>query len=168
MPPTRKVSQAAKPKPGSAEGAKGGAKKAKKKSVASKGGSSSPLTNGVGGAPGTPPDGVGKPGSLKDMVSSLSQGGAPPTKKDKDKDKLNDPILNMLNDPTAYAKDKNKEEEEQEDKEPTEEELAEQQRKRERLAKVLAGHLKDLPPLSKKVMRIFTSSTFTGNCLTTV
>ena len=64
--------------------------------------------------------------------------------------------------PPGLIKDKNADDEE--DSEPTEEELAEQQRKRERLAKVLAGHLKDLPPLSKKVMRIFTSSTFTGNC----
>ncbi len=104
MPPTRKISQAAKPKPGSAEGAKGGTKKGKKKSVASKGGTSSPLTNGVGGAPGTPPDGA-RPGLKGSKDSSVSQGAPDPTsKKDKDKDKLNDPIMNMLNDTTALTK----------------------------------------------------------------
>ncbi|GFN80493.1 hypothetical protein PoB_000699900 [Plakobranchus ocellatus] len=33
---------------------------------------------------------------------------------------------------------------------------------REKLLKVLSGSLDDLPPLSSKIVRIFTSSTFTG------
>ncbi len=44
----------------------------------------------------------------------------------------------------------------------TEADLQEQKRRYDKMMKVLSGHLKDLPPLSKKVMRIFTSSTFTG------
>lgn len=36
---------------------------------------------------------------------------------------------------------------------------------REKLLKVLSGSLDNLPPLGSKIVRIFTSSTFTGNYL---
>ena len=35
---------------------------------------------------------------------------------------------------------------------------------REKLHRVLTGELEDLPPLGSKIVRIFTSSTFTGKC----
>ena len=123
-----------------------------------------PMTNGVG-PPGTPPMATqnGKPNglppgrlnspkesglSVKAGVSTPQTAGAP---------KIDNAILGMLA-PNA-DKDKNENEEDQGE---TEAELAEQRKRHERMMKVLAGHLKDLPPLSKKVMRIFTSSTFTG------
>ena len=127
-----------------------------------------PTTNGVG-PPGTPPTAIanGKPPGLppgrlsspkesgglgaKAAVSSPQTAGVP---------KIDNAILGMLGNPTA---DKDKDKDEEADGE-TEAELAEQRRRHERMMKVLAGHLKDLPPLSKKVMRIFTSSTFTGKC----
>ena len=126
-----------------------------------------PLTNGVG-PPGTPPTATqnGKPNglppgrlnspkesglSVKAGVSTPQTAGAP---------KIDNAILGMLA-PNA-DKDKNENEEDQGE---TVAELAEQRKRHERMMKVLAGHLKDLPPLSKKVMRIFTSSTFTGKIL---
>lgn len=33
-----------------------------------------------------------------------------------------------------------------------------------RLRRILAGYVNDVPPLSSRIVRIFTSSTFTGQC----
>jgi hypothetical protein len=42
----------------------------------------------------------------------------------------------------------------------TEDELRDKER--EKILRVLVGELEDLPPLGSKIVRIFTSSTFTG------
>ena len=36
-------------------------------------------------------------------------------------------------------------------------------KRQQRLARILAGYIDDVPPLSSRIVRIFTSSTFTGN-----
>ena len=144
-----------------------GSDAAKKKKISKDKGKNhvAPTTNGVG-PPGTPPTANGKspglpPGRLSSPKDSgLGSKAAVSTPQTAGVPKIDNAILGMLGNPTA-DKDKNENEEDQGE---TEAELAEQKRRHERMMKVLAGHLKDLPPLSKKVMRIFTSSTFTGKC----
>ncbi len=122
-----------------------------------------PLTNGVP-APGTPPvaQANGKPGGLGVAEGAGKPPSTPQTQTGAANAAAGKPGANPPGPGGPAAPGEAGAAGAEEDQGESEADLLEQKRRYDRMMKVLAGHLKDLPPLSKKVMRIFTSSTFTG------